>query len=133
MKYRFLHNTYLDGVEPMQGCTPYGTTNTYIAKHTTNASGDKMILCIQCRSNRNNSSHAPYVVYQPPAYMKSIVTLNPLHMQLLSFMDIGLHMQSKDWDSAVVKLFPTVFLIVLYLVGLRGLMHLKQLRIWCHL
>jgi hypothetical protein len=30
-------------------------------------------------------------------YMKSIVTLNPRHVQLLSFMDIGLHMQSKDW------------------------------------
>jgi hypothetical protein len=32
MKYHFLHNTYLDGVTPMQGCTPYSTTNTYIAK-----------------------------------------------------------------------------------------------------
>ena len=104
MKYRFLHNTYVDGVAPMQGCTPYGTTNTYIAKHTTNASGDKMIICIQCRSNRNNPSHAPYVVYQAPAYMKSIVTLNPLHVQLLSFMDIGLHMQSKDWGFNIGKI-----------------------------
>jgi hypothetical protein len=63
-----------------------------------------MILCIQCRSNRNNPSHAPYVVYQPPAYMKSIVTLNPLHVQLLSFMDIGLHMQSKDWGFSTGKI-----------------------------
>jgi hypothetical protein len=63
-----------------------------------------MILCIQCRSNRNNPSHAPYVVYQPPAYMKFIVTLNPLHVQLLSFMDIGLHMQSKDWGFSTGKI-----------------------------
>ena len=103
-KYRFLHNTYLDGVAPMQGCTPYGTTNTYIAKHTTNASGDKMILCNQCHSNRKNPPHAPYVVYQPPAYMKSIVTLNPLHVQLLSFMDIAMHMQSKDWGFSTGKI-----------------------------
>ena len=96
-KYRFVLNTFLGGVPPMQGCTPYGTRNTYIAKYTTNASGDKMILCNHCHSNRKYLAHAPYVVYQPPAYMKSIVTLNPQHVQLLSFMDIAMHMQSKDW------------------------------------
>jgi hypothetical protein len=36
--------------------------------------------------------------------MKSIVTLNPLHEQLLSFMDIGLHMQSKDWGFSSGKI-----------------------------
>ena len=45
-----------------------------------------------------------YVVYQPPAYMKSIVTLNPLHVLLLSFMDIGVHMQSKDWEFSTCKI-----------------------------
>ena len=109
-KYRFLHNTYLDGVALMQGCAPYGTTNTCIAKHTTNASVDKMILCNQCHSNRRNPPYAPYVVYQPPAYMKSIVTLNPLHVQLLSFMDIGVHMQSKDWGFSTGKIVFNNFL-----------------------
>ena len=46
----------------MQGCTPYGTTNTYIAKHTTNVSRDEMIFCNQCDSNRKNPPRALYVV-----------------------------------------------------------------------
>ena len=54
--------------------------------------------------NKKDPPHAPYVVYQPPAYMKSIVTLNPLHVQLLSFMDIGVHMQSKDWGFSIGKI-----------------------------
>ena len=63
-----------------------------------------MILCNQCYSNRKNPPHAPYVVYQSPAYMKSIVTLNPLHVQLLSFMDIGMHMHSKGWGFSTGKI-----------------------------
>ena len=63
-----------------------------------------MILCNQCHSNRKNHHHAPYVEYQPPSYMKSIVMLNHLHVQLLSFMDIGVHIQSKDWGFNIGKI-----------------------------
>ena len=50
-QYWFVDNSYVDATTPMQGCTPYGATNSYLANFTPNALGKKMIFCIQCHSN----------------------------------------------------------------------------------
>ena len=59
------------GLWPIQGSTPYGATNAYLANFTTNASGDKMIICTQRHSNKNKPPNAPYVMNNSPRYMRS--------------------------------------------------------------
>ena len=107
---RLVHNSYNDAAMPTQGSTPYEATNRYLADFTTNALGDKMIICTQCHSNNNNPPNAPYVVYNSPTYMRSIITTNYLHVQMLSFLDIGTHMQSKDWGFSVGEIVDTSLL-----------------------
>ena len=103
-QYRLVYNSYTDATMPTQGSTPYGATNAYLADFTTNDSGHKMIICIQCHLNKNKPPNAPYIVYNSLTYMKSIITTNPLHVQMLSFLDIGMHIQSKDWGFSVGKI-----------------------------
>ena len=69
-----------------------------------------MIICTQCHSNKNKPLNAPYVVYNSPTYMKFIITTNPLHVQMLSFLDIGIHIQSKDWGLSLGKIVNTSLL-----------------------
>jgi hypothetical protein len=95
-QYRLVHNSYTDATMPIQGSTPYGAANAYPADFTTNASCDKMIICTQCHSNKNKPLNVPYVMYNSPTYMKSFITTNPLFVQIFSFFDIGMHIQSKD-------------------------------------
>ena len=38
-QYRLVYNSYHDATMPIQGSTPYTTTNAYLADFTTNASG----------------------------------------------------------------------------------------------
>ena len=106
-QYRLAHNSYNDATMPTQGSTPYGATNAYLVDFTTNTSGDKMIICTQCHSNKNKPPNAPYVVYNSPTYMRSIITTNPLYVQMLSFIDIGIHIQSKDWGFSIGKIVDT--------------------------
>ena len=42
--------------------------------------------------------------------MKSIITTNPLHVQILYFLDIAMYIQSKDWGFSVGKIVDTGFL-----------------------
>ena len=109
-QYRLVHDSYNDVAMPTQGSTPYGATNRYLADFTTNALGDKMIICTQCHSNNNNPPNAPYVMYNSPTYMRSIITTNYLHVQMLSFLDIGTHIQSKDWGFSVGEIVDTSLL-----------------------
>ena len=39
--------------------------------------------------------------------MRSIITTNLLHVQMLSFLDIGMRIQSKDWSFSVGKIVDT--------------------------
>ena len=109
-QYRLVYNSYIDATMLMQGSTLYGATNAYLANFTTNASGYKMIICTQCHSNKNKPPNAPYVVYNSLTYMRSIITTNPLHVQMLSFFEIGMHIQSKYWGFSVGKIVDTSLL-----------------------
>jgi hypothetical protein len=59
-----------------------------------------MYLCNKCHSNKKKPWNATYVVYQAPPYMATLLFTHPLHVQLLSFFEIGLHMQSQNWGFA---------------------------------
>ena len=109
-QYRLIHSLYIDATMPTQGLTPYGATNAYLAEFTTNALGHKMIICIQCHLNKNKPPNASHVVYNFPTYMRTIITTNFLHVQILYFLDIAMHIQSKDWAFSVGKFVDTSLL-----------------------
>jgi hypothetical protein len=92
--YKIVPNTYMDAYNPKPGYTPYGTANALLVDHTTNSSGQKMNVRLKCKSNMNVPPNSKYVVYQSPSYFNSIVSSHPLHVQLLSFLDIGIHIES---------------------------------------
>ena len=106
-QYRLVHNSYTDATIPTQGSTPYGATNAYIVDYTTNASEHKMIIWIQCHLNKTKPPNASYVVYKFPTYMKYIITTNSLHVQMFYFLDIAMHIQSKDWGFSIRKIMDT--------------------------
>ena len=78
-QYQLVHNSYTDATMLIQGFTPYGATHAYFANFTTNASRDKMIICIQCYSNKIKPSNAPYMMYNSPTYIKFIISTNHLY------------------------------------------------------
>ena len=108
-QYRLIHNSYTDATMPTQGLTPYGATNAYFADFTTNTLGHKMIICIQNHLNKNKPPNVSYVVYNSPTYMRSIITTNFLHVQMLYFLDIAMHIQSKDWGFSIGRIEDTLF------------------------
>ena len=63
--------------------------NALLANHTTDANRQKMNVSLKCKSNMIAPPNSRYVVYQSPSYFNSIVSSHPLHVQLLSFLDIG--------------------------------------------
>ena len=69
-----------------------------------------MHLCMKCYMNKTKPVNARYVIYQSPSYTKSIISTNPLHVQLLSFLDIGLHIQSKNWGFLIGQILETSLL-----------------------
>ena len=66
-----------------------------------------MHLCMKCYMNKTKPTNAPYVVFHSPSYTKSIISTNPLHVQLLSFLDIGMHIQSRNWGFLTGQILET--------------------------
>jgi hypothetical protein len=49
-------------------------------------------------------------VYQSPSYFNSIASCHPLHVQLLSFMDIGIYIESQNWGISTGEITETSLL-----------------------
>ena len=111
-KYRSTPNPNIDDSETLiqPGCTLYGLGNVYLSQYTTNTKRNVMHLCMKCYMNQTKPVNAPYVVYHSPSYTKSIILTNPLHVQLLSFLDIGLHIQSRNWGFSTGQILETSLL-----------------------
>jgi hypothetical protein len=69
-----------------------------------------MHLCMKCYMNQTNPANVLYVVFYSPSYTKSIISTNPLHVQLLSFLDIGMHIQSRNWGFSTGQMLETSLL-----------------------
>lgn len=88
----------------MQGCTPYGATNSYLANLTTNALGNKMILCTRCHSNINKPPNCDIQFtnkYEIHCYSQSstcLIDVSPWHW---------MHIQSKDQGFNTSKIVGT--------------------------
>ena len=102
-KDRFIPNRNIDDFDTLiqPRCTPYGLANVHLSQYTSNAKENVMYLCMKCYMNKTKPVNAPYVKYQSPSYTKSIISTNPLHVHLLSFLDIGLHIQFRGWGFSI--------------------------------
>ena len=111
-KYKSIPNPNINDFDTLiqPGCTPYGIANVCLSQYTTNATGNVMHLCMKCYMNKTKPVNARYVIYQSPSYTKSIISTNPLHVQLLSFLDIGLHIQSRNWGFSTGQILETSLL-----------------------
>jgi hypothetical protein len=78
-----------------------------LSHYTTNAKGNVMHLCMKCYMNKTKPTNAPYVAFHSPSYTKSNISTNPLHVQLLSFLDIGMHIQSRNWGFSTGQILET--------------------------
>jgi hypothetical protein len=67
-----------------------------MTNYTTYDDKNFMHICIKCHSNLNKPQNALYGVCQPPSYMGTLLFTHPLHIQLLSFFNIGMHMESRN-------------------------------------
>ena len=66
-----------------------------------------MNVCLKCKSNINAPPNLKYVVYQCPSYFNFIVSSHPLYVQLLSFLDIGIHIESRNWGLFTCEITET--------------------------
>lgn len=57
--------------------------------------GLHMHVCLKCQTGLRSILNAMHVLYHPPTYANAIIGSHPFHIQLLSFLDIGLHIQSR--------------------------------------
>ena len=67
-----------------------------LSKNTTTSDDSHMYVCEKCNDNSQNPPYAPYVVFQSLFYFNSLLNCHPLHIQLLSFLDIYLHIQNRE-------------------------------------
>jgi hypothetical protein len=108
--YKVVPNSYTNAYNPKSGCTQYGMANALLADHTTNANGEKMNVCLKYKSNINAPPNSKYVVYQSPSYFNFTVSSHPLYVQLLSFLDIGIHIESRNWGFSTGEIIETSLL-----------------------
>jgi len=77
------------------GCTPYGFANCLLSNYTMTSNGKEMYLCLKSYLEWNMITFAKYVVFQSPSYKKALLSKHPFYLQLLSFLNIGLHIQNQ--------------------------------------
>jgi hypothetical protein len=73
--------------------TLYGCSNIIMSTYITTNDGLHVYVCNACFKFYEQFKHIKYVVFQSMDYMKQILANNPLHLQLLSFIDISMKVQ----------------------------------------
>ncbi len=94
--YKTLLDKYKDVYNQHNTYTPHVIANMVMTNYTTYDDKNFMHICIKCHSNLNKPQNALYGVCQPPSYMGTLLFTHPLHIQLLSFFNIGMHMESRN-------------------------------------
>jgi hypothetical protein len=72
------------------GVTSYGCSNIIMSTYTTTSDDLHVYVCNACFKFYEQPEHIKYVVFQNMNYMKQILANNPLHLQLLSLIDISM-------------------------------------------
>jgi hypothetical protein len=63
--------------------------NTICKQHQRNKN---KYISVKCQSNLKNLQNVPYVIYQSPSYMSTILSTHPLHT-IIIILDISMHIQ----------------------------------------
>jgi hypothetical protein len=78
------------------GFTLYGITNCLLSNYMT-TNGKEIKMCLKCYIECDASTYVKYVVFQSPTFMRALLSKYPFYIQLLSFKNIGLHIQKRNW------------------------------------
>jgi hypothetical protein len=54
-----------------------------------------MFLCLKCSIEYDAPTYGKYVVFQP-IYVKALLLEHPFYIQLLLFLNIGLHIKNQN-------------------------------------
>jgi hypothetical protein len=76
--------------------SPYGVANLKMTPYTISNNVDMVDLCINCHANKKLNQNTSYIVYQSPLYMVALLSTQSFHIQLFSFRDIRMHMESNN-------------------------------------
>jgi hypothetical protein len=103
-------NTYNDQISPLMGCMPYVIAICVMVKYTTNENGECIYICTKCDKHQCTLHKTSYIVLHSPNYMNSMLCLHPIYVQLLSLIDIGLHIQEKHCGFSIGQMSEKSFL-----------------------
>ena len=99
------------------GCTRYGIANYFMAKYITSATGNFMNICNKCKTSNDPNNYCPYIVTMTLEYLSSILRLNPLRVQMLSFLDILILLEDHKYGFVSGQISDTSLLNNLMLCG----------------
>jgi hypothetical protein len=80
-----------------------------MAKYTTNENGTLMFICNRCDNDKYNAYRTSYKVLHSPNYMNLMLSIHLIYIQLLSLVDIGLHIEEKHWGFSVKHITRKIF------------------------
>jgi hypothetical protein len=58
---------------------------------------EHLCLCKKCDKEKYRAYETSYMVFHSPNYMNSMLLIHRIHIQLLSFVDIGLHVEKNHY------------------------------------
>jgi hypothetical protein len=106
----YMHIKALNVFGNVPGCTQYGIANYFMAKYTTNATSSFMNICSRCKTYNNPTDYCPYIVTMTPEYLSNILRLNPLRVQMLSFLDILILLEDHQYGFVSSQISDTSLL-----------------------
>jgi len=60
-----------------------------------------MFICKKCDKNKYSAYKTSYIVFHSPNYMNLMLSIHLIYIQLLSLVDIGLHIEAKPQGFSV--------------------------------
>ncbi len=69
-------------------------------------------LCLyakKCDKDKYNAYRTSYIVLHSPNYMNLMLLIHLTYSQLLSLVDIGLHIEEKHWGFSIRQITKKVF------------------------
>jgi hypothetical protein len=92
---------YNNAISPIVRYVMYRIANYIIVKYTTNENGTLMFICKKCDKDKYNAYKTSYIVLHSPNYMNLMSLIHLIYIQLLSLVDIGLHIEEKHYGFNV--------------------------------
>jgi hypothetical protein len=68
-----------------------------MAKYTTNATSNFMNICSKCKIFNSPDDYYPYIVTMTPDYKSSLLKLNQLRVQMISFLDVSILLEDRKY------------------------------------